>query len=672
MHRITILLPVVCALAGLAAAQAQSTQTEAKEEAPQRKRCSDCERIEVDSPLSKDVSLQAVLLPPSVCRRVFGHEIANKYAAIQLIVSNRNREASMMLHSVYLDYSGWLLSGSPRNLRSGADENGRAPWEAATKRDQVASVEYRVARGQLLDAQPWSARNIVRRSLQVAGSVASAFIFNVDDQSLTQGITAANGLAAPMLDYFWPDATIGQMNRISDIGFQVNKVIPKESGDIVVAFFPLDRFMTKAIKSIYLKQPAVLFAPYAMITDPTVERAFEPLLKDVVPAEPGSSLSARLVRAYLIRTRMSELKAQEKVERKKDPIRQLTSDEDLLKKAAAELGGSKGDDVKKYLPLLALLDRASLNNIRLVVGGIMVVDADSIPAHIDDVLLDAGNQTADTWLQPGEKKGTIRGRFLPGNELRIADAAKLHIETLETVKEGSNDKELRFHFTLKSPLASGTKLEFHLSRKDQNGRTLESNPFTLEVSWQPVSAPVVKKATRDGDTLTIEGERFYEINGKPPALTLHPTGNPDAKNVPVSAQLVTTDPSKLVIDLKALKLPAACWTPLVSTTAGAATNAPDVKPFLQAPSRQITSAKKSADGKTVEVVGVDLVDIEACGAKLEVQYAPTSDTNKAKPVANLQRISSTKLAFDMPNPPTTKWTVLILAGKDVVAKEEIQ
>src|SRR5258708_39603091 len=74
------------------------------------------------------------------------------------------------------------------------------------------------------------------------------------------------------------------MNRISDLGFRVDKIVPKESSDIVVAFFPLDRFLTAGLKDLFLKQPALFFSPYAMVLDPKARNVLTkyvaPLFKD--------------------------------------------------------------------------------------------------------------------------------------------------------------------------------------------------------------------------------------------------------------------------------------------------------------------------------------------------------------------------------------------------------
>src|SRR5689334_12802404 len=57
-----------------------------------------------------NVSIEAVLLPARVCQEVFGKEISRNYAAVEVTVSNRNHDAAMIVHSIFIDYSDWALS----------------------------------------------------------------------------------------------------------------------------------------------------------------------------------------------------------------------------------------------------------------------------------------------------------------------------------------------------------------------------------------------------------------------------------------------------------------------------------------------------------------------------------------------------------------------------------
>jgi hypothetical protein len=58
------------------------------------------------------ISVEAVLIPAKIAKTVFGKEISNNYAIISLTISNRSSDESFIVHSIFIDYSQWLLSGS--------------------------------------------------------------------------------------------------------------------------------------------------------------------------------------------------------------------------------------------------------------------------------------------------------------------------------------------------------------------------------------------------------------------------------------------------------------------------------------------------------------------------------------------------------------------------------
>src|ERR1700728_2215370 len=264
--------------------------------------------------VTSNISVEATLMPANIARTVFGKEIANNYAVIALTVSNRSADQAFIVHSIFIDYSQWLLSGgstflegntlcsqgkqdaapsvdqtvnsitkspspgggtadsSQKQKADAGDQSGSAPqlqtadnttpqkcsgnrlqsWQQQTLPNQVASIESRIIREELLIEQYWTTRNWVLRALQAAGSVATGFTFAASSQSWIQGIGAFNGSVIPAYQQFWPDSTVSQMNQISNVGFQTNKAIAKQSSDIIVAFFPIDRFLTPDLKSLYI------------------------------------------------------------------------------------------------------------------------------------------------------------------------------------------------------------------------------------------------------------------------------------------------------------------------------------------------------------------------------------------------------------------------------------
>src|SRR5712692_4082256 len=61
-----------------------------------------------------NVNAQAVLIPRVDARRIFGSEIANNYAVIEVNVGNKSPNAALIIHGIFIDYRDWPLSGASR------------------------------------------------------------------------------------------------------------------------------------------------------------------------------------------------------------------------------------------------------------------------------------------------------------------------------------------------------------------------------------------------------------------------------------------------------------------------------------------------------------------------------------------------------------------------------
>jgi hypothetical protein len=443
--------------------------------------------------VSGNVSVEAVLLPPKISKRVFGKTVGENYAVIELTISNRSSDASLIVHSVLIDYSGWLLSGyssrvdgpctSVTGQSSSMDAkperaslqsspgcgNTPGPWQSASTASQVASVETRVVRGELLDEQPWTTRNWVIRALQAAGSIASAYSFTLSGQHAIQSISAFNGQVVPAAQTFWPDATIGQMNRISDLGFQVNKVIPKESSDVIVAFFPIERFLTPGLRKLFMDSPAVFFSPNAIAVDSTVQKQLKHILGslfdnvEVKDADFGKSLVQIAAGACGDPTNNKWM---------------LTGLKESAEEATKRLTNA--------CQLETLLNRFSLNTVRMVVGGTMTVDVDSIPATISSVETTPPSAAlASQWTNGLTASGIIRGSFLSGGTPALVGAPAG--VTIANVKEGSTDNELHFTLTVAKGSTAPDKLTFKVTKSGKQNGTIESSTYDYKIMPAPAA-----------------------------------------------------------------------------------------------------------------------------------------------------------------------------------------
>src|SRR4051812_43767163 len=54
--------------------------------------------------VNSSISIEAVLLPPIVTRHVFSKAISDRFAAVELTISNRSHDAALVVHSIFIDY----------------------------------------------------------------------------------------------------------------------------------------------------------------------------------------------------------------------------------------------------------------------------------------------------------------------------------------------------------------------------------------------------------------------------------------------------------------------------------------------------------------------------------------------------------------------------------------
>ena len=443
----------------------------------------DAQEVRTRVSVPGNVTAQAVLIPRVNARRVFGAEIANNYAVIEINIGNKSPDAALIIHGIFIDYSRWGLSGNssqPANvdgvLRETAD-----PFQASTKSNQVASAEYRVVRGQLLDAQMWTARNWTIRLLTLAGSLASAFSFSIGEEGIVKGLQAFGSVGVPGLKEAWPDATIEQLNRISDFGYQTNKVIPKQGAEVIVGFFPIDRFLTPGFKQLFQRSPALFFAPLQMLVDPKLKRDVNKVLKGINGGSTVDEL-APLLPCYLQITNAlkygmdkkrilgTRIQSQTTGCEAKFGLEAITDDEKVLFKVI------NGDKFEQTFMALDFISQMSLNSVTVVVDGVMTVETVAMPAKIDAVVFDAMTNCAPTqpcyWtdlkLADGVRSGRIQGSYLTGGTVEIEDAADL-FEEVTTDLANSSDQELRFTFKLKKSVMPGP-LHFSVSKPQPNGQ----------------------------------------------------------------------------------------------------------------------------------------------------------------------------------------------------------
>jgi hypothetical protein len=482
-----------------------------------------------------NVNIQAVLLPRKQAERVFSKEIGSHYAVVQVTVDNKSADAAFVLHSIFIDYAGWALSGLTFNATAtgGTSSSGdicpqgqynykATAYQSISCEGQVASVESRVIRGELQDASNWTWRNGVIRAAMLVGAVASG-IPSFSSKNAVKYVGAYNGQLVPGMEVFWPDGMVGQMNRASDFGFQTNKIIAKDTSDIVYAFFPLDRFLTSGMKRIFLNAPAVFFAPAQIFADKHMGKMQSQVdeMKDLIEDLTGSICTAadnNIARCPPAKSKESEDKNAKKYnqdERDKKMLQLLAMD-----CSAVKPGDANAADCKVAKAAQELLVKVSLNSMNVLVQGVMTVDVATVPATITDITFDEGNDSPKVWTVTGtDLAGTITGRYLTGGvpnitsiEVPNAPSAKIadYIDpkTISVVSDGSSDSKLNFKLQLKKAIPSESKLHFQVTKYDTKDSKktsgVNSMDFVLPVNY--VSTPAAQGSAGKPDAANNAGK----------------------------------------------------------------------------------------------------------------------------------------------------------------------
>lgn len=425
-----------------------------------------------------NVRIQAVLLPHPSASRVFGKEIASHYAVIQVIVDNQSEDSSFLLQSVFMDYSDWALSGIINSADDSAPtDNQTAPTktdchaarppdssQVASCPGQVASVEYRIIRGQLQDASVWSGRNTIVRIAVFAGSVSTG-LAGLKSKAALGYSSSYSGDFIPALQILWPDPTVAQVNRVSDLGFQTNKAFPKGSADVVYAFFPIERFLSPGLKHLFLNAPALFFSPAQLFFDTKIDH--KALAKSGISKKDVDDTKAVIKELLRVGDTVHG-----------DP--HTPTDAQVLARLIGRCPNFQ-DETNQSCRYKNIFSSISLNKIHVVAGGVMSVNTQTIPSNIASIDFALGNNTPDLWTKTGvNQSGSVNGRFLTGSSLTVSSMTiagvaadpKNYFTTLPfpSVSTGATDSLLPFTMNLKKPIDRGAILQFTVL-KDPSGTT---------------------------------------------------------------------------------------------------------------------------------------------------------------------------------------------------------
>jgi hypothetical protein len=513
------------------------------------------------------------------------------------------------------------------------------------------------------------------RLLTLAGSLAGGYSFSIKEKGILRGLEAFSGILVPGVKEAWPDSTIEQLNNISDFGFRTNRAIPKQGAEIIVGFFPIERFLTPGFRKLYLKSPALFFSPLQMLVDKKIQKDVMAAL-DLGLEKELADMREKLpcyisVSEYLDGKQVSDYeicKIELEVEEKTPGSRIITV--------------IPGREAKAFRAL-NYLNAVSLNNVTVVIDGVMSVNSSAIAAKLDELVFDnvadcGDDQSpcfwADTETGDGVRKGTLKGSYFTGGSIVIDEAAKLGFTDLKTISDNSDDQTLHFSFKLTKPVGSGTKIHFRITKPLPDSgsppKTLDSNVLEYLIHHPRPAQPEIKEVQRDEPgkgKLTIKGTGFLDSPTYP--LQVKFTG-PDGRRT--DAKIVSKHPGEIVIEMPSE--PAGCWTGDISlgTSIFAKQTQPNCFCFFIAPSPKVDSA--TIDGKIITIEGEDLIPTQLCdrpGPELSFKVVK-GDKTAAFQIVGPVPFSGTEMILRLrPTAPDVDdtWIVkVLLDGKEIKEK----
>lgn len=519
-----------------AAAQLQKTVDEAKSAGV---------ALTTSSNVQQSVNIEAVMLPSSIVKSVFGKEVANNYAVIEVNVANRNPGSSFILQSLYIDYSQWGLANGMIGFNPYINPKG---YTSNGDSSNVSSVEYRVIRGEVLDRQAYTGRNLAIRSMKVLGTIGTAFAFPFSTD-VVKGIGAWNGAVVPGFDELFPDPIQNQLNRISDFGFRNNKVIPQQSADIVIAFFPVKRFLTPTLAKAFRDNPALFFNPLLLALDPATQPKLRKLMVNALDSEDnvksafqgvlkmmGTGEVAQLsIQATRLQTAQAKVMADGKrLQSENATLAKLTdensrttqnaliskltdamnTDEKELKDAQTAITAKfKAEGNEEAFRLYSFLSQISLSKVAIVVSGIMSVDEQIVPSSITESCFDKPD--AAFWGTPGDKTCAIRGKFLLHGLPKIVNSTPSDLGiTAITVKDAASSSDLlTFTFNLAKAIAP-PKFSLIVTKQGSAQTSVDSMayPVSATVTMSPPTiADVTSDGTGDQTKVIVTGANFFDV-----------------------------------------------------------------------------------------------------------------------------------------------------------------
>lgn len=243
---------------------------------------------------NEQIKVYSTVLNPKDVADIFGKRIGQRFIAIQVTVANRNSDLQFLIHDITIDLSRAVdpasgqpaldLSETSRNLqrliqREESEQRKTGKPEDTILRNlelmrtmlasisvtgggnryRMSSIDLQLLRGVAEKGYVMDPRNLTIRLLRGAGTIAGGIIGVASfGPSFAPSVAAFNGPLISAAERAFPDFTINQLNRLNDTAYEVNSLVPRQQGKVMVVFIPQSFFMTDIQRKQFWDDPGSL------------------------------------------------------------------------------------------------------------------------------------------------------------------------------------------------------------------------------------------------------------------------------------------------------------------------------------------------------------------------------------------------------------------------------
>lgn len=232
-----------------------------------------------DKKSENHIKVYSTVLAPKDVADIFGRRIAKRFIAIQVTIANHNRDLQFLIHDVTINRCKGGSGSDNKDFLSRVNEivskadiklslNAKlmksisSPPVSASgggNSFRMSSIDIKLLRGVAEKGYALDPRNLTIRLLRGAGAIAGGIMgVTTFGASYAPSMAAFNGPFITSVERTFPDFTLNQVNRLNDVAYESNSLVPRQQAKIMVVFVPQSFYMDKQQMRQFYDDPGAL------------------------------------------------------------------------------------------------------------------------------------------------------------------------------------------------------------------------------------------------------------------------------------------------------------------------------------------------------------------------------------------------------------------------------